>query len=178
VALHFAVVDLHKVRARLIWNGTSATLADITAAIENGAATGRLNIDLRGNDPAYHLAGQLKSVVWNGGTYDAEASLDTSGTGPALLANLRSEGSFTGHSFEDAPLNQFDSASGCYAFAWGKAPHLRFTELRMSAGDELYLGRGGMDDDGRLLIQVSNGSKQLSMSGTLARLRLDETSSQ
>jgi hypothetical protein len=32
-----------------------------------------------------------------------------------------------------------------------------------------------MQDDGRLLIQGSNGSRQLSMSGTLARLRLDES---
>lgn len=178
-ALHLPGIDLQKVRARLIWNGTSATLAAITGSIENGSVTGRLNVDLRGNDPVYHLAGQLKSVAWNGGTYDADASLDTSGTGPALLANLRSEGEFTGQSFEDAPLDQFDSVSGCYAFQWTKAaPHLRFTELRMSSGDELYLGRGGMDDVGRLLIQVSNGSKQLSMSGTLARLRLDETPSQ
>jgi len=178
-ALHLAAVDLEKVHARLIWNGTTATLADITGTLENGAVAGRLNIDLRGNDPVYHMAGQLKSVEWNGGTYDAEASLDTSGTGAALLANLRSEGSFTGQSFDDAPLNQFDSVSGCYAFRWDKsAPRLRFTELRMPAGDELYLGRGAMDEDGRLLIQVSNGSRQLSMSGTLARLRLDQPASQ
>lgn len=178
-ALHLGAIDLHKVRARLVWNGTSATLADVAGSLENGTVTGRLNIDLRGNDPVYHLAGQLKSVEWNGGTYDADASLDTSGTGPALLANLRSEGSFTGQSFEDAPLNQFDSVSGCYAFAWDKTtPRLRFTELRMPAGDELYLGRGGMEDDGRLLIQASNGSRQLSMSGTLARLRLDQPASQ
>ena len=178
-ALHLAAVDLQKVRARLIWNGTTATLADITGTLENGTVAGRLNVDLRGNDPVYHLAGRLQSVEWNGGTYDADASLDTSGTGPALLANLRSEGSFTGQSFDDAPLNQFDSVSGCYAFSWEKsAPRLRFTELRMPAGDELYLGRGGMDDEGRLLIQVSNGSRQLSMSGTLARLRLDQPASQ
>ncbi len=178
-ALHLADLTVAKVRAHLIWNGTTATLAEITGNLENGTVNGRLSIDLRSNDPVYHLAGQLKSVDWNGGTYDADASLDTSGTGPALLANLRSEGEFTGQSFEDAPLNQFDSVSGCYAFAWAKvAPHLRFTELRMSSGDELYLGRGGMEDDGRLLIQVSNGSKQLSMSGTLARLRLDQSSSQ
>jgi hypothetical protein len=165
--LHLAAIDLHNVRARLIWSGTSATLADVTGTLEDGTATGRINIDLRGNDPVYHLAGQLKSVAWNGGTYDADASLDTSGTGLALLANLRSEGSFTGESFDDAPLNQFDSVSGCYVFEWDKtAPRLRFTELRMPAGDELYLGRGGLVEDGRLLIQVSNGSRQLSMSLT------------
>ena len=173
--LHLAGIVLEKVRARIIWNGTSATLADITAVVENGTAAGRLNIDLRGNDPFYHLAGHLKSVEWNGGTYDADAAMDTSGTGQALLANLRSEGSFTGQSFADAPLSQFDSISGCYLFSWAKAaPHLRLSELRMTAGDELYLGQGGMQDDGRVLILASNGMRQLSMSGTLARLRLDE----
>ena len=178
-SFHLAAIDLRQVRARLIWSGTSATFADVTGVIGNGTLAGRLNIDLRGNDPVYHLAGQLKSVVWNGGTYDADAAVDTSGTGAALLANLRSDGSFTGKSFEDAPLDQFDSVSGCYEFTWAKtAPRLRFTELRMPAGDELYLGRGAMDDEGRLLIQLSNGSRQLSMSGTLARLQLDQPTSQ
>lgn len=177
--LHLAAIDVSQLRARLIWNGTSATLADISGRVENGTVTGRLDVDLRGNEPSYHLAGQVKSVEWNGGTYDADAAIDTSGTGPALLANLRSEGSFTGQSFDDAPLNQFDSVSGCYVLEWARTvPHLRFTELRMPAGDELYLGRGGLDGEGRLLIQVSNGSRQLSMSGTLARLRLDQASSQ
>ncbi len=151
-------------------------LADIAGELQNGTIRGRLTIDLRGNDPVYRLAGQMKSVEWNGGTFDAEAALDTSGTGMALLANLRSDGSFIGQSFDGAPLDQFDSVSGCYALRWAEpAPRLSFTDLRISAGDELYLGRGAMQDDGRLLIQVSNGSRQLSMSGTLARLRLDES---
>jgi hypothetical protein len=175
--LHLAALEVQKVRGRLIWNGTSVVLADITGGFENGTISGRVTIDLRGSDPVYRLAGQIKSVEWNGGTFDADAALDTSGTGMALVANLRSDGSFTGQSFEGAPLDQFDSVSGCYALQWAKpAPRLRFTDLRMAAGDELYLGRGAMQDDGRLLIQVSNGSRQLSMSGTLAQLRLDESS--
>ncbi len=175
--LQLAGLEVQKVRGRLIWNGTSVVLADITGGLQNGTISGRLTIDLRGNDPVYRLAGQIKAAEWNGGTFDADAALDTSGTGMALLTNLRSDGSFTGQSFEGAPLNQFDSVSGCYAFQWAKpAPRLRFTDLRMAAGDELYLGRGAMQDGGRLLIQVSNGSRQLSMSGTLARLQLDEGS--
>jgi hypothetical protein len=174
--LHLAGLEVRKVRGRLIWTGTSVVLADIAGGLQNGTIRGRLTIDLRGNDPVYRLAGQMKSVEWNGGTFDAEAALDTSGTGMALLANLRSDGSFTGQSFDGAPLDQFDSVSGCYALRWAEpAPRLSFTDLRISAGDELYLGRGAMQDDGRLLIQVSNGSRQLSMSGTLARLRLDES---
>lgn len=178
-SLRLAGLEVQKLRARLLWNGTSLALADVTGSLENGSVSGRLSLDLRGNDPAYRLAGRLKSVEWNGGTFDAEAVLNTSGAGDALLANLRSQGSFNGQSFEEQPLDQFDSVSGCYALDWAKpAPHLRFTDLRMSSGGELFLGRGAMQDDGRLLIQVSNGARQLSMSGTLARLRIDDSAGQ
>jgi hypothetical protein len=69
--------------------------------------------------------------------------------------------------------------SGCYAFAWAKSvPRLRFTNLQMSTGSELFLGRGALEDNGRLLIQVSNGTRQLSVTGTLARLQLDESAGQ
>jgi hypothetical protein len=177
--LQVAGVELHQVRARTIWNGTTLVLADISAGLNNGAVTGTLSVDLRGAEPVYHLASNLKGVEWNGGTFDAESSLDTSGTGAALLSNLRSEGSFTGQSFDEEPLDQFTSISGCYAFEWAKpVPRLRFTELQMASDGELFLGRGAMQDDGRLLIQVSNGTRQLSVTGTLAQLRLDEAANQ
>jgi hypothetical protein len=173
-ALQLAGLELHKMKARLIWNGTTLALADLSGELNNGAISGTLSVDLRDAEPVYHLASRLNDVAWNGGTFDAEASLDTSGTGPALLANLRSEGSFTGHSFDDAPLDQFAAISGCYSLEWARpVPHLRFTELRMATEDELFLGRGAMQDDGRLLIQVSNGTRQLSVTGTLARLELE-----
>ncbi|HXI41248.1 MAG TPA: hypothetical protein VNH83_14790 [Bryobacteraceae bacterium] len=178
-ALHLAGIDVQNVRARLVWNGTTLVLDDITGGLEAGTMNGRLTADLRGASPIYHLFSRLKSVNWNGGTFDAEAALDTSGTGTALATNLRSQGSFIGQSFADEPLDQFNSVSGCYAFAWANSgPRLRFNDLRMSTGDELYLGRGALQDDGRLLIQVSNGTRQLSVTGTLARLQLDESAGQ
>ena len=178
-ALHLAGLEIQKLRARLIWNGTNLVLTDITAAMDNGTLSGRLTVDLRGSEPVYHIAGRAKSVEWNGGTFDAEAALNTRGTGDALAANLRSEGSFTGQSFADQPLDQFDSVSGCYALEWASpVPRLRLSELQMSTGGEVFLGSGAMQDDGHLLIQVSNGSRQLNVTGTLAQLRLDESAGQ
>jgi hypothetical protein len=178
-SLQLAGIELHKVRSRLIWNGTALVLADLTGGVENGALSGTLTVDLRGGEPVYHLASRLKAAEWIGGTFDAEAVVDTGGTGPALLANLRSEGSFTGQSFGDEPLDQFTSISGCYVFEWARpVPHLRFPELQMATEDALFLGRGAMQEDGRLLIQVSNGTRQLSVTGTLARLQLDESTGQ
>ena len=140
-ALQVAGVELHKVRARSIWNGTTLVLADISGDMNNGAVTGMLSVDLRGAEPVYHLSSLMKAVEWNGGTFDAEATLDTSGTGAALLSNLRSEGSFTGQSFDGEPLDQFTSVSGCYALEWAKpVPHLRFTELQMATDGRVVPG--------------------------------------
>jgi hypothetical protein len=62
---------------------------------------------------------------------------------------------------------------------WAKpVPHLRFTDLQVSSDGELFLGRGVMQKDGQLLIQVSNGTRQLNVTGTLARLQLGEGASQ
>ena len=178
-SMELAGVQLSKIRARLIWNGANAALTDITGAVERGTVAGRLTIDLRGSEPVYRLASRLQSVEWHDGKFDADTLLNTSGVGPALMANLHSEGSFTGQGFEDEPLDQFESVSGCYLFEWAMpAPRLRFTELKMSTDSELYLGRGALQEDGRLLVQVSNGTRQLSVTGTLAGLRLDETGSQ
>jgi len=174
-ALQLATFEMHKVRARLIWNGTHATLADLTGRVENGDLGGRLTVDLLAGEPVYRLACNLKSMDWGGGKFNGEAVLDSSGTGQALLANLRSEGSFTGQSFQEEPLDQFSVISGCFAWEWAKpVPHLRLTDLQMSQDGQLFLGRGAMQDDGRLMIQVSNGTRQLQVTGTLARLQLDE----
>lgn len=178
-SFQLAGLELRKLHARLIWNGTNLVLSDLNGGLENGAVKGRLSVDLRGNDPVYRMASRLQSVEWNGGKFDAEAVLDTSGTGHAVLANLRSEGSFAGQSFGNEPLDQFESVSGCYVLEWATpAPRLRFTDLQMSSDGELFLGRGVMQKDGQLLIQVSNGTRQLNVTGTLARLQLGEGASQ
>ena len=122
---------------------------------------------------------RLKAIAWNGGSLEAEVAVNTSGVGELLQANLRSDGSFTGRGFEVSPLDEFDSISGCYTLEWAKpVPHLQFSDLRMSSGTEVFSGKGAMQDDGRLLIQLSNGTRQLNMTGTLAQLRVDEGASQ
>ena len=58
--------------------------------------------------------------------------------------------------------------------AWAQgAPRLRLTELSLRAEDETYTGRGATQDDGRLLILLNNGSKEMRMTGTVAALKVD-----
>ena len=95
--------------------------------------------------------------------------IETSGTGAQLAANLTSEGVFTGAALDFGSL-AWGSVSGSYQFG----PRLRLTGLKLRTEDETYTGRGSTTDDGRLLIVLNDGSKDLRMSGTLARLRVEE----
>ena len=51
-----------------------------------------------------------------------------------------------------------------------EGPRLRLTELQLQVGPDLFIGRGSMQDDGRLLLQLSSGARQLRVTGTLAQL--------
>jgi hypothetical protein len=52
-------------------------------------------------------------------------------------------------------------------------PLWRFSELQRVSGDETYTGQGATQPDGRLPIQLTSGSKEMHMRGTLVELRLD-----
>lgn len=178
-SLTLANVRLEAIRTRVLWDALRLELADLEARVENGRMAGRLSVSLRGGSPAYRLAVRLKSANWSGGKMDADALIETAGIGRELLANLRSEGSFTGKLIDLQALPELQKISGCFKLQWNqKVPRVQFTELQLSTGTELYIGRGSTQDDGRLLVQVASGDKQLRMTGTLARLHLEEPATQ
>jgi hypothetical protein len=73
-------------------------------------------------------------------------------------------------------LSPWRAASGAYVLNWGgAAPRVRLTDLRLRAEDDTYIGRGATQDDGRLLILLTSGAKEMRMSGTLAAIKVDET---
>ena len=63
------------------------------------------------------------------------------------------------------------TASGCYRLEW---PRVRLTELQMQVGSDLFIGYGATQDDGRLLLELSSGAKQMRVSGALAQLAVEE----
>jgi hypothetical protein len=101
---------------------------------------------------------------------DAEGTVETSGVGAQLLANLKSEGTFNGMGLD------FGTLSGGYAVTWTPtAARLRLSDLSLRTEDGIFVGRGATQDDGRLLIVLSNGTREMRMTGTLAALKLDES---
>lgn len=163
------------VRARVLWDVTRLELDGIQARLDRAAVTGKLAANLRGRLPAYKLTARLRGLEWQSGKLDAEGTVETSGIGRQLLANLASEGTFTGSALDFGGLAQWRSVSGSYHLAWFQAaPRLRLTGLNLRTDDEVYTGQGATQDDGRLVILLTNGSREMRMSGPLAKLKVEE----
>lgn len=174
--LQIADAHLANVRARIVWNAARLDLTGLQAQLERASVAGALAMNLRGRNPVYQFTGKLSGLDWQSGKLDAEGTLETSGSGLQLLANLKSEGTFSGSSLDFGTLAPWRSASGTYVLSWTQAsPRLRLTDLRLRTEDEIYTGRGATQDDGRLLIVLTNGAREMRMSGTLATLKVDET---
>ena len=167
---------IEHVRARLVWDALRVELANIQARLENGSVAGSMAINLRGARPSYKLSTRLRAMDFRSGKMDTEAVLETAGTGAELRANLSAEGTFTGRAMEFPELPPFRTISGSYKFTWpGKLPRLALTELQLATAGDVFTGQGGTLDDGRLMVQLSSGSKEMRFSGTLAQLHVDET---
>jgi hypothetical protein len=174
-ALHLAGADVAGLQAHLVWDAAKAEFTDIRASLDGGRVTGVLAVGLRGNRPTYRLQARAKGVAWKSGKVDAETVLESSGTGLELLARLHSSGAFMARGLEMEALPDLESVSGAYDLVWAQAaPILRFTDLQLVSGDETYTGQGATQPDGRLLFQLTSGSKEMRMTGTLAELRVDQ----
>jgi hypothetical protein len=167
-----AGAHIGKLRARLLWDAARVELDGLQASLDLAAITGKLAISLRGARPSYKWTGKVKGLNWQSGRVDAEGTLDTSGLGAQLLANLKVEGTFSGSALDFGTPAPWRNVSGSYNMAW--SPRLRLTGLNLRMEDENYTGRGGAQDDGRLVILLTSGAKQMRMSGTLANLRVEE----
>jgi hypothetical protein len=177
--LLLAGCHLENVRGRLLWDVTRVEIDGIQARLDRAAVTGKLAVNLRTVRPSYKLTAKVKGLDWQAGKLDADGTLETSGRGSQLLANLTSDGNFTGAALDFGTPDPWRSISGSYHLAWSQAaPRLRITGLNVRTEDETYTGRGATQDDGRLVIQLTSGSKEMRMSGTLAKLKVEDVAKQ
>ena len=159
-----------KVRARVIWEGTNVELTGIQSQFGEAAFTGGVTIHLAGRQPAYEVEGKLTGMPWRSGTINAEGMLATSGTGTDLLANMRAHGSFEGKEIDLAALDAYDSVTGSFEWAWdARNPKLQLNQLVMKSGADTYLGTAEMEDNGQLVIKVSDGIRRIQAAGAILR---------
>jgi hypothetical protein len=166
-------VHLENFKTHLIWDVAHVQLEAIQAAIDRAALTGKLDVNLRGSRPTYRLTARVKGAKWQSGKLDLEASVQTFGTGTQLLTNATAEGVFTGSGVELGTL-ELSSVAGNYSFSWWQAgPRLLLSGLTLKTDEETYTGHGSTQDDGRILLLLTNGAREMRMSGTLAKLKVE-----
>jgi hypothetical protein len=172
--LALAGEHFQRVRGHLIWDEARLEVDGLQASVDRAALTGRLAVNLRGNRPTYKLAARLKGFEWQSGNLDAQGTLETSGLGSQLLANLTSQGAISGAAL-DLGTSLSWRMSGTFSLAYpAAAPKLRLTALNLRTGDESYTGQGGTQENGRLVLLVSNGAREMRISGLPGKLKVDD----
>jgi hypothetical protein len=138
--------------------------------VNDATLAGAATIHLTGREPRYELTGTLANFPWQGGTITATAGLKTSGMGDDLLANLRAEGTFTGHSLEVGTLNPWDAVDGKFDFGFaGALPRLRVSNLTIQSAGARWTGAADTQDSGQTVVRVADGTRHLEASGALLR---------
>jgi hypothetical protein len=167
-----AGIHLHNVRAHLLWDVAKVELDNLQGRLDRAVIAGKLAVNLRGSRPTYTLTGKVKGLNWQSGKVDVEGTLETYGTGSQLAANLTSEGTFASSSLDFGTVTPWRNVSGSCNLAW--SPRLHLTGVNLRTEEETYTGRGTTGEDGRLVILLSNGTTEMRMSGTLAKLKVEE----
>lgn len=152
--------------AKLQWHGTSVKLTGIEAAHGDEELTGDVSVNLARESPAYHVAAKASGFDYKGGTLALDATADSQGTGAEVVSNARVEGTFEGEDVAFAPDMEFKTISG--AFEWGGPGKLRIRNLQAGQGFDNYTGQGASQADGRLVLDLTSGKRQVKVAGTLA----------
>ena len=171
--LLLAGAHLHNLRARLLWDVTRVQLDGLQTALDGAGVTGSLSLNLRGARPVYKLTANVKGLSWQSGKLDGQGTVETSGSGLQLLTNLKSEGVFSAGGLDFGGLSG-RTFSGGYSMKWeAAAPRLRLTELKLRTDDDSYTGKGSTQEDGRLLLVLNSGAKELRVSGPFDKLKVE-----
>ena len=165
-------VDLRS--ARLLWDGTILRLTGIDASVEQSLApwaevSGDLEADLlpaspEDHSPRYRFEGKLLDIPYKGGKLDLEGSLDASGTAEQLLETARAEGHLRARSIVFSSDAEFSIAVACFEWQGGR---WKLPIVEVTQAGENYIGSGASLSDGKLLLDLAKGSRQIHLAGTL-----------
>jgi hypothetical protein len=166
---------LDGLRARLEWDAGRVEFGSIETKLVRAAIKGRLAVSLTGSVPAYRFTGQVKNMPWQSGGLDVEGSLATSGIGAQLVVNLASTGTFSGTALDFGAVGPC-RAAGNYSLAWARGvPQLTLTGLNLRTDDDVYSGRGATQNDGKLVVVLTSGAKELRVAGVPGKLKVEES---
>ena len=160
-ALTVADARLNVNTARVSWNGDAVQVSAIQGKVADAALTGDLHVDLSGRTPAYRFDGKLEDVAYKGGKLDFTGKVTAAGTGAALLASVKAEGTLRGRAVAFSPEAEFRRVSGRFAVNMTPAgPKWKLSALELTQGSDSYSGDGATQADGKLVLDLLSGGRQ------------------
>jgi hypothetical protein len=163
-------IVLTNLKTRVVWDGAEVRFAHLQTNAGDASFSGGATANLSRRWPQYQINGELAGLPWRSGAMNAEGSLSTSGIGADLLSNMTAKGSFRGRQIDLAPLDTYDTIDSCFEWAWdARNPKLKLTQLVMTSGDETFVGSAETQENGQLLVRVSDGTKQIQAAGAVLR---------
>ncbi len=159
-------------KTRLLWDGTQVRLANLGGLLDPAAFSGDLRVDLGGAAPRYHFDGELTGVPYSGGHVDLMGTLDAEGPAAQWIESARAAGSLRGRTVAFAPEADFRNVGACFQIqAAGGGPRWRFYDVEATQAGaptgERLVGTGVSQADGRVLLELSQGERQVRYTGSL-----------
>ena len=162
---------LGEFRARLSWTGSAVRFSNVELAHQDMEAAGRIQLDLTSPAPAWRIAGHFAEVDYRGGKLDFDGDLETAGLGLDLLLNAHGEGTFSARAVQLGPDADLREIAGSYRLKSGLgAPRLQLWNLQALQGPDTLTGQGASQADGRLVLDLESGRRQVHLTGTLLPL--------
>jgi hypothetical protein len=151
-----------------VWQGTSIQLAELKLKLPSGKLQGSGTIALSARLPRYRLTMKVDGYPWSGGLLKLAGNIDTSGMGLVALQHLEASGDFSAEGVTFPAGDPLTSISGRFTFAFnGVTPLLKLTKVQARQGDEDWTGEGGSNPDGKLLLDLANGERQVHLAADL-----------
>jgi hypothetical protein len=141
--------------ARISWNGASVAISGITAKLGEATLGGELRVDLSGRAPSYTFTGKLGDLAYKGGKLDFSGKLEAAGNGLPLLRSIKASGTVRGRSLALSPDAEYRRAAGRFDLSMTAAgPLWKLSGLELLQGSDTYAGRGVVEADGRLALDI------------------------
>jgi hypothetical protein len=159
--------------ARLLWDAGIVRLIGVDGAMlsANLAGTGfggdlevDLGLDQKGGAPHYHFDGKIRDAPYKGGKLDFDGVFDADGEPLQWIETAHAEGHLRARSIVFSSDTEFPLASACFEL---QGTHWKLGSVEVMQGGETYFGTGASQSDGRLVLDLVKGSRQVRFSGPL-----------
>lgn len=163
---------LGDLRAHLVWEGAKIALSDVEWRQSRMTARGDVALSVAGPEPAYQVSGTVENMEYRNGRLDIDGELETSGLGSSLVLNVRSNGTFQGRDIQLSPDTLVRGISGSYRVAPAAGlPRLQLSDLQVTQGLDTLAGQGSSQPDGRIVLELTSGRRQVRLTGMLLPIR-------